>query len=422
MICLSCQKLIVKGGIPLKGEIKIQGAKNSVLPIIAASLLCEGEVVLNNCPIISDTYASCRILNYLGCKCKLNGNTLVINPSTADKTDIPDELMQEMRSSIIYMGAMLGAYGKCRLSFPGGCQLGPRPVDMHLSAMKKLGACVNEEYGIIECLVPDRLFGTKITLGYPSVGTTENIILTAVKAKGETTIVNAAREPEIIDLAAFLNKCGAKVRGAGNSTVTIEGVEKLYGCEYSIMPDRIAAATYIAATVCSGGEINIHGIEANLCDSFISVFEQMGCSIYIYDGCMYINARKKIKSAGKIITLPHPGFPTDAQPVIMASACKAEGITIFEETVFENRYRHVDSLVKMGADIKVVGKAAVVTGTSKLYGAKISATDLRGGAAMVAAALGAEGTTEISDICFIDRGYENIEKVISSLGGNITRK
>lgn len=417
-----CQKLIIKGGTPLNGEIKVQGAKNSVLPIIAASLLCSEEVTLNNCPIISDTCASCRILNYLGCKCKLRENTLVIDPLTACKTDISDELMQEMRSSIIYMGAMLGAYGKCSLSFPGGCQLGPRPVDMHLSAMRKMGVKVREEYGTIECAVRDKLLGTKITLGYPSVGTTENIILAAVRAKGETTIINAAREPEIIDLADFLNKCGARIKNAGNSTVTIEGVDRLHGCTYNIMPDRIAAATYISSAVCSKGEVTLRGIDIGLCESFISVFEQMGCSIYVYDGRIYVNAKKKIKSAGKIITLPHPGFPTDVQPVVMAAVCKADGITIFEETVFENRYRHVDSLVKMGADIKVVGKAAVVTGVSKLYGARVSATDLRGGAAMVAAALGAEGTTEISDICYIDRGYENIENVIASLGGNIIRK
>lgn len=419
---MSCQKLIIEGSRPLNGEIKVQGAKNSVLPIVAASLLCEDETVLENCPHISDTYTSCRILNHLGCRCKFGANTLVINPKGTDKTDIPDELMQEMRSSIIYMGALLGAFGRCRLSFPGGCELGPRPVDMHINAMKRLGVRVLEEYGAIECVCPKGLTGSKITLSYPSVGTTENIILAAVKAKGETIIINAAREPEITDLANFLNKCGADIKGAGNSTVVIKGKDKLHGCTYSIMPDRIAAATYISAAVCSRGEISLKGIDISLCESFISVFEQMGCSIYVYDGCIYVNAAKKLRSGGKIITLPHPGFPTDVQPVVMAAVCKAQGITIFEETVFENRYRHVDSLVKMGADINVVGKAAVVTGVEKLYGAKVSATDLRGGASMLTAALGAEGITEISEICHIDRGYENIEKAISLLGGKIIRK
>lgn len=419
---MSCQKLIIEGLVPLCGEIKIQGAKNSVLPIVAASILCEDEVVLNNCPHISDSFASCRILNFLGCKCKLSDGTLVINSKDMNRDYISDELMQEMRSSIIYMGALLGRFGRCRLSFPGGCQLGPRPIDMHISAMKKLGANVTEEYGAIECIAHKGLVGSKITLSYPSVGTTENIILAAVKAKGETIIINAAREPEIVDLANFLNKCGGNIKGAGESSIVINGVEKLYGCTYSIMPDRIAAATYISGAVCSRGEITLRGIDVSLCESFISVFEHMGCSIYLYDGNIYINAKKKIKSGGKIITLPHPGFPTDVQPVVMAAACRADGMTIFEETVFENRYRHVDALLKMGADINVVGKAAVVTGVNKMYGVKVTATDLRGGAAMIAAALGAEGITEISDIYHIDRGYENIEKVISSLGGKIVRK
>ena len=251
--------------------------------------------------------------------------------------------------------------------------------------------------------------------------TPENIILAAVMAKGETIIMNAAREPEIMDLAAFLNKCGGKIKSAGNSTIVIEGVNELFGCTHYIMPDRIAAATYISAAASTNGEISIHGIDPALCDSFMCVFEQMGCNIYVYDGCIYVNAKKPLKSVGKIITLPHPGFPTDAQAIIMASLCKANGISIFEETIFENRYRHVDSLVKMGADIKVIGKAAIITGVKKIYGAKVSATDLRGGAAMAVAGLGAEGITEITDVEHIDRGYENIEKVLTSMGGKITR-
>ncbi|MGN0614419.1 MAG: UDP-N-acetylglucosamine 1-carboxyvinyltransferase [Porcipelethomonas sp.] len=422
MVGLSCQKLVIEGGTPLRGELKVQGAKNSALPIIAATLLCKGETVLRNCPCISDTYASCRILSHLGCRCRFSDNTLITSADSLCRTDIPDELMQEMRSSIVYMGALLGAFGKCSLSFPGGCELGPRPVDMHINAVKKLGAKVTEEYGSIECVSSGSLSGTKIILGYPSVGTTENIILAAATAKGKTTIVNAAREPEIADLSNFLNKCGGDIRGAGNSTVIINGRDNLHGCEYTIMPDRIAAATYMAAAACSRGEITLRGIDAGLCESFAAGFEQMGCGIYPYDSGIYINCRRGLKSAGKIITLPHPGFPTDAQPLLMAASCTAGGITIFEETVFENRYRHVDTLVKMGADIKVIGKAAIVTGVRKLYGAKVSATDLRGGAAAVAAALGAEGITEISEISHIDRGYENIEKAIASLGGNIVRK
>ncbi len=348
-------------------KLKFRGLKKQFSSYYCGIAYVQGETVLKKLSlpyrylcVVQNTYAS------LGCTCRFEGNTLTIKPDGINKTEIPDELMREMRSSIIYMGAPLGRCGKCGLSFPGGRELGPRPIDMHLSAMKKMGAKVNDEYGTIECTAEHGLKGTKIILKYPSVGTTENIILAAVMAKGETIIMNAAREPEIMDLAAFLNKCGGKIKGAGNSTIVIEGVNELFGCtSHYIMPDRIAAATYISAAASTNGEISIHGIDPALCDSFMCVFEQMGCNIYVYDGCIYVNAKKPLKSVGKIITLPHPGFPTDAQAIIMASLCKANGISIFEETIFENRYRHVDSLVKMGADIKVIGKAAIITGVKK---------------------------------------------------------
>lgn len=415
------QKIVIEGGLPLRGEIKIQGAKNSSLPIIAGALLCEGETVLENCPRISDAYSSCRILSSLGCRCSLSGNVLTVSSDSMNSCSISEELMSEMRSSIIYMGALLGSKRECRMSFPGGCELGPRPIDMHIDAVKRLGAKIKEEHGIIECSAPNGLRGTKIILNYPSVGTTENIMLAAVKAEGETVISNAAMEPEIVDLAEFLNRCGGRIKGAGTGKIVIDGVKRLYGCTYRIMPDRIAAATYISAAAATGGEINILGMDGLLCDSFISAFEQMGCYVYIYDNRIYVNAERPLRSVGKIITMPHPGFPTDAQAVVMASLCRARGSSIFVENIFESRYRHVDALVKMGANIKVSGKTAVVTGVKKLYGAKVSATDLRGGAAMAVAGLSAEGITEISDIFHIDRGYEDIDGVISSLGGRIKR-
>lgn len=278
-----------------------------------------------------------------------------------------------------------------------------------------------DEYGIIKCTAERGLHGARINLNYPSVGTTENIMLAAVTAKGQTVISNAAREPEIIDLADFLNRCGGRIKGAGNSTIVIDGVQKLRGCTYSVIADRIAAATYISAAASTGGEISLTGIDSSICDSFLPVFEQMGCKIYVYSDRLYINASGKLKGVNKIITMPHPGFPTDAQAVIMAALCKAYGSSIFEENIFESRYRHVDALVKMGADIKVIGKAAVVNGVEKLYGAKVSATDLRGGAAMAVAGLGAEGVTEVAEIHHIDRGYEDMEKAFSSLGGKIQR-
>ena len=418
---MSDQKFVIKGGTPLNGELKIQGAKNSVLPIIAASVMCGGETVIENCPKISDTYASSRILTHLGLQCIIEKNVMTVRNNGNKTVEIPDDLMREMRSSIIYMGALLGACGECRMSFPGGCELGPRPIDMHIAAMKKLGAKVVDEYGIIKCTAERGLHGARINLNYPSVGTTENIMLAAVTAKGQTVISNAAREPEIIDLADFLNRCGGRIKGAGNSTIVIDGVQKLRGCTYSVIADRIAAATYISAAASTGGEISLTGIDSSICDSFLPVFEQMGCKIYVYSDRLYINASGKLKGVNKIITMPHPGFPTDAQAVIMAALCKAYGSSIFEENIFESRYRHVDALVKMGADIKVIGKAAVVNGVEKLYGAKVSATDLRGGAAMAVAGLGAEGVTEVAEIHHLDRGYEDMEKAFSSLGGKIQR-
>ena len=418
---MSDQKFVIKGGTPLNGELRIQGAKNSVLPIIAASVMCGGETVIENCPKISDTYASSRILTHLGLQCIIEKNVMTVRNNGNKTVEIPDDLMREMRSSIIYMGALLGACGECRMSFPGGCELGPRPIDMHIAAMKKLGAKVVDEYGIIKCTAERGLHGARINLNYPSVGTTENIMLAAVTAKGQTVISNAAREPEIIDLADFLNRCGGRIKGAGNSTIVIDGVQKLRGCTYSVIADRIAAATYISAAASTGGEISLTGIDSSICDSFLPVFEQMGCKIYVYSDRLYINASGKLKGVNKITTMPHPGFPTDAQAVIMAALCKAYGSSIFEENIFESRYRHVDALVKMGADIKVIGKAAVVNGVEKLYGAKVSATDLRGGAAMAVAGLGAEGVTEVAEIHHIDRGYEDMEKAFSSLGGKIQR-
>lgn len=425
MICekggVDVQKLIINGGSVLKGEINLQGAKNSSLPILAGTFLADGESVINNCPKLSDIYSACRILTHLGCRCSTAGNTVTVSGGNYGISSIPDELMREMRSSIVFLGAVLGRYGRCSLSLPGGCELGPRPVDMHLSSLRRMGVTICEKYGMIECRAENGLKGAKISLQFPSVGATENIILAGVTANGVTEIHNAAREPEITDLADYLIKCGAKIKGAGESTIIIEGVKKLKGCEYEVMPDRIAAATYIAAAAASGGEIKINKIRYSDVDSFTNIFEQMGCRIYSYKDMMYVKAPESIKSVKNIRTMPYPGFPTDAQAVVMAVLCKADGTSIFEENIFESRYKHVDGLLRMGADIKVSGKTAIVEGRKKLYGTRVSATDLRGGAAMVIAGLSAEGITEISDISHIDRGYEAIENVLSALGAEIKR-
>ena len=417
------QTLTIEGGKKLCGEIQIQGAKNSALPLLAATILGQGETILTNCPKLTDIYAACRILSYLGCRCKADGNTVIVNTSSLTDFVVPDDLMREMRSSIIFLGAILGRLGECKLSFPGGCELGPRPIDMHLSALRKMGVTIKEEYGILDCRVENELKGAKITLPFPSVGATENIMLAAALAKGETEIRNAAREPEIVDLANYLNCCGAKVFGAGESTITIVGVESLTGCQYSIMPDRIVTATYLCAAAITGGELNLTKTCVEDLDSIIPVMEEMGCTIYPYADNIYVNNSKKILKPVKMIrTMPHPSFPTDAQAIIMATLCKANGTSIFVENIFESRFKHVGELLKMGADIKVEGKVEIVEGVDKLYGTTVSATDLRGGAALVLAGLIADGTTTVTNIRHIDRGYEEIEKVLNSVGANIIRK
>ncbi len=415
------QKLIITGGKKLSGEVVLQGAKNAILPILAAAVLCEDDVVLTNCPKLSDTYAAMRILNHLGCKALMDGNTITVKSSGLDSNEIPDELMREMRSSIIFMGPVVGRTGKCRMTFPGGCDIGPRPIDMHVSALRKMGVSIHEEHGQLDCRVEKQLTGAKIVLSFPSVGATENIMLAAVLAEGRTVIKNAAREPEIVDLARFLKACGAKIYGEGEGSITITGVQRLHGCEYRIMPDRIAGATYLACAAASGGECLLKDCHPWELDSIIPVLEQMGCYVNCYGTNIYISGKSSLKAVDTIRTMVYPGFPTDIQAIIMAVLCKAKGTTIFVENIFENRYKHVGALQRMGADIKVEGKVAVVEGVPILYGAKVEASDLRGGAGLVTAALSAEGTTEISSIHYIDRGYESIEEVLSSLGADIAR-
>ncbi len=415
------QKLIINGGKKLCGEIRIQGAKNAALPIMAAAVLCDEKVVLHNCPKISDVYAAMRILTYLGCKASFDGNTAVIDPRNISCSAVPEELMREMRSSIFFLGAVLGKTGRCRLSLPGGCDLGPRPIDIHIAALRKMGVRIKEEYGGLDCSAEKGLNGAKIALSFPSVGATENIILAAVLAKGITVISNAAREPEIVDLADFLNSCGAEIHGAGGGKITINGVKKLSGCEYRIMPDRIACATYLACAASTGGELVATDCRPTDMESILPVFEQMGCIIHTLDNKIFFSAKHPLHAVAPIRTMVYPGFPTDAQAFVMAALCKAKGTSVFVENIFDNRYKHVAGLTRMGADIFVEGKAAVIEGVTKLYGVKTEAPDLRGGAGLVTAALAAEGTSEISAIHHIDRGYEEIEKVLTSVGADIKR-
>lgn len=415
------QKLIIQGGRRLEGELSVQGAKNSALPILAATLLCDGTNVLENCPKLSDVYAACRILTRLGCRCEMQDRTVRVQVNPISSWEIPEQLMREMRSSIIFLGAVLGRMGTCALGYPGGCELGPRPIDLHLQALQRMGVKIHEENGVLHCRAPKGLHGAKIHLQFPSVGATENILLAAVLARGETVISNAAREPEIMDLAEYLRACGAKITGDGSGTIRIRGVPKLCGCTYRIMPDRIAAATWLAAAAATGGELTLRDVRAAEMESILDVFEQMHCRISCTDECIHFSAGAPLRSVRCIRTMPYPGFPTDAQAILMAPLCKACGTTLVEETIFENRFRHVDALVKMGADIQVAGRAAVIKGVPHLHGAKVRATDLRGGAALLIAALGAAGTTEITEICHIDRGYDCPEVLLRSIGAQIER-
>ena len=417
------QKFVITGGRRLCGELALQGSKNSSLPIMAAALLCCGDCTLHSCPKLTDVYAAARILNCVGCKCRFEGNTAVINSETVVSTEISEKLMREMRSSIIFMGAMLGRAGECTVSIPGGCELGPRPIDMHLAALRKMGVEIRENGGSIICKAPSgRAKGAKISLAFPSVGATENIILCAVTADGETVINNAAREPEICDLCGFLRSCGADIAGDGESRIIINGKQQLHGCEYTIMPDRIVCATYLSMVAATKGELILTNACVPETEPFLSVLEQTGCSIYTSEKKIYLRSGSRLRAVrDRIRTMPHPGFPTDAQAVLMAALCVADGTSVFEENIFDCRYRHTDALVKMGADIQVLGKVAVIKGREGLHGANAEATDLRGGAAMVIAALCAEGRSEISRICHIDRGYEKMEEAVGLLGGDMRR-
>ncbi len=415
------QKLVIQGGRRLEGEIAVQGAKNSALPILAAALLCEEESVLENCPKLSDVYAACRILTKLGCDCEMQGTTVRIAAQGMDAFEIPEQFMREMRSSIIFLGAVLGRMGSCTLGYPGGCELGPRPINLHLQALRRMGVRIREENGILSCTTPNGLHGAKIHLQFPSVGATENILLAAVRAKGETIIGNAAREPEIVDLAGFLRRCGARISGDGTDTIVISGVKKLSGCTYRIMPDRIVAATWLAAAAATGGVLGLKHVHTGDMASILDVFEEMNCRISTAHENLYFQAGAPIRAVRNIRTMPYPGFPTDAQAILMAPLCVATGTTVVEEHIFENRFRHVDALVKMGADIQVSGRAAIVNGVQRLHGACVQATDLRGGAAMLIAGLSAAGETVLTEICHIDRGYDSPEQVLRSIGAEITR-
>lgn len=411
-------RFIVQGEVQLCGSIAISGAKNATLPIMAASLLCSGISVLHNVPNLRDIRIMQEILTLLGAKIVRQQHTMIIDTTGVNKAEIPENLMREMRASVFLMGPLLGRFRKVKLSYPGGCAIGPRPINLHIKALEKIGATVVESYGYIDA-VSTKLSGGKIQFDFPSVGATENAMMAAVLASGVTVINNAAREPEIIDLQSFLNKMGAKIYGAGSDTIRIEGVSRLNAAEHTIMPDRIEAGTFLIAGAITSGDVVVEGILPEYLFSVIDKLQEVGLQIDI--GYNYIRVRAGEMRGVDVNTLPYPGFPTDLQAPLLSLLTIAKGSSIITETIFENRFKHVDELTRMGARIKVEGRTAIVRGVTGLTGAIVSAPDLRAGGALVLAALAAKGSSEIEHVSHIDRGYEQLEVKLRSLGANIYR-
>lgn len=410
----------INGGKKLFGEISVHGAKNSALPILASTLLIKGESVIHNCPDLSDVKVTLDILASIGCKVNKENDTVIIDATNVTGSEISENTMRTMRSSIIFLSALLSRQKCASIYYPGGCEIGTRPIDLHLKALNDLGANVSVNGSSISACA-DFVIGTKIILPFPSVGATENIIIASAISKGKTMIVNPAREPEISDLADFLNHCGAKIYGAGESTIVIDGVSKLHPCEHTIIPDRILASTYMSlGTVCSD-ELTVKNIRQSHLSPIFPVFTEMGCKLYLSDNSLTLVSPKRLKRVRSIKTMPYPGFPTDSQSPIAVALALAKGTSILQETIFENRFRYVSELNRFGTDIEIKDNIAVINGVNKLHPANVHATDLRGGAALVVAALCADGESNIYCIEHIDRGYENLEKALSSIGANIKR-
>ncbi len=414
------EKYIINGGNKVSGEVSIYGAKNAVLPILAATVIGGNKSTLFNVPNLRDVRIMENILISLGCNVQRIGNTMVVDSSSLSEIVVPEDLVREMRSSIILMGAILARSGEVIVSYPGGCEIGPRPIDLHIKALRSMGVEIEESHGLLHCKSKG-LKGCDIQLDYPSVGATENIILAGVRAEGITLIRNAAREPEIIDLQNYLNKAGAKVSGAGTSIIRIEGVKTLKDLSHSIIPDRIVAGTFMTIAAITGGDIIINDIVVEHIQSIIAKLKETGAAIYTKGNSVKVLGPKRVNSIEMIQTLPYPGFPTDMQAQIMSLLSIGNGTSIISETVFENRFKHAEELSRMGANIKTFGKVAVINGVKELTGAKTTAKDLRGGAALVLAGLVANGTTEVKDIYHIERGYEDFHLRLRDLGADIIK-
>lgn len=416
------EKIIINGGNKLSGKVKISAAKNSVLPIIAASLLCPDQCLLEDIPFLDDVNVICDVLNSIGASTYKDKekNNLIINGENITSLEPPIELVTKMRASFLVMGPLLSRFGRIRISQPGGCNIGTRPIDLHLKGFTAMGAEISLDHGYVEATCR-KLKGAKVYLDFPSVGATENIMMAAVLADGETIIQNAAEEPEIVDLSNFLNKMGANIIGAGTDTIRIQGVKKLRSTNHQVIPDRIEAGTYMAAAAITKGDIIIENVILEHIRPAIAKLQEVGLKIIEGQNKIRVYSEGVIKSVD-IKTLPYPGFPTDMQAQFMALMSLATGTSIVTETVFENRFMHITELNRMGANIKIEGRSAVVEGCNKLTGALVKATDLRAGASLIIAGLAAEGRTEISEIHHVDRGYSNMIEKMKQLGADIDRK
>jgi UDP-N-acetylglucosamine 1-carboxyvinyltransferase len=416
------EKIIVRGGKRLSGSVKVEGAKNAVLPVIAASLLAsDGKSVIRNVPTLSDVYTINEVLRFLNANVVFKDNCVTVDASGELLVEAPFEYVRKMRASVLVMGSLLARNGRARVALPGGCAIGSRPIDQHLKGFEAMGAKVKVGNGFIEAEAENgRLHGAKIYLDFPSVGATENIMMAAVLAKGTTVIENVAKEPEIVDLANFLNKMGAKVKGAGTGTIRIEGVDILFGADHTIIPDRIEAGTFMVAAAITGGNVLVQGAIPEHLTSLIAKMEEMGITILEEGDGVRVIGTDRLKAVD-IKTMPHPGFPTDMQSQMMALLLRAKGTSMITETVFENRFMHVEEFRRMNADIKIEGRSVVINGPSNIQGAEVTATDLRAGAALVVSALVADGMTSITELKHLDRGYVDFHNKLAALGADIER-
>lgn len=414
------ERIVIAGGRPLSGKVRIGGAKNSALPILGATLLTESPCVIREVPNLTDVKVMCRILEDLGAKVEVNGEAIRVEAAALTSLTVPEHLMREMRSSIIVMGAILTRFGTVKVSQPGGCDIGSRPIDLHIKGLRELGAEISEKHGYITATCK-RLRGASIHLDFPSVGATQNLMMAATLAEGTTVITNAAKEPEIVDLQNFINSLGANIKGAGTDTIRIEGVEKLHGTDYTIIPDRIAAGTYLIAGTITGGQVTVENVIPEHLESLLAKLREMGVQVETTGDSVSVCVNQPLKAIDSLRTLPYPGFPTDLQAPMMALLCIANGTSVVTETVFESRFKHVNELRRMGADIKVNERTAIIKGVPALSSANVAATDLRAGAALVLAGLAADGITVVSDVHHIYRGYDKLEENLKALNARIER-